>query len=82
MATKPNVNERVAVLETKVDGIREDLTVLRKENREDHDKVMTKLDNLMDLKNYVLGACALAGVIIVWIVSQVDWPSVITHAVK
>jgi hypothetical protein len=75
-------NERVSVLETKVDGIKEDLNILRKENREDHDRVMTKLDTLTDLKNYILGACAVAGVIVAWIVTQVDWHTLIAHAIK
>jgi len=75
-------NERVSVLETKVDGIKEDLHILRKENREDHDRVMTKLDTLTDLKNYILGACAVAGVITAWIVTQVDWHTLIAHAIK
>lgn len=75
-------NERVSVLETKVDGIKEDLTVLRKENRDDHDKVMAKLDNLRDLKNYVLGFLALAGVIAAWIVAHIDWHQVLTNAIK
>jgi hypothetical protein len=80
--TKPNVNERVAVLETKMDSMHEDLTVLRRENREDHAVVMNKLDTLMDLKNYILGACALAGIILTWVATQVDWHTVIAHAVK
>ena len=75
-------NERVSVLETKVDGIKEDLSILRKENREDHDRVMNKLDNLMDLKNYVLGVCGLAGVILTWIVTQVDWHELLANAIK
>jgi len=75
-------NERVSVLETKVDGIKEDLTILRKENREDHDKVMAKLDNLRDLKNYVLGFLALAGVIAAWIVAHADWSAILTNAIK
>ena len=75
-------NERVSVLETKVDGIKQDLSVLRKENREDHDKVMAKLDNLRDLKNYVLGFLALAGVIAAWIVTHIDWHQVLTNAIK
>ena len=75
-------NERVSVLETKVDGIKEDLSILRRENREDHDRVMNKLDNLRDLKNYVLGFLALGGIIVTWIVTQIDWPTVIAHATK
>jgi len=75
-------NERVSVLETKVDGIRDDLTELRKENREDHAVVMAKLDNLRDLKNYVLGACGLAGVVIVWIVAHIDWHQILANAIK
>jgi hypothetical protein len=76
MATKPNVTERVAILETKVDDIKVDLSILRHENREDHGKVMAKLDNLTDLKNYILGACAVAGVLLAWIATHVDWQGV------
>ena len=36
-------NERVAVLETKVDELKEDVTLMRKENREDHAMVMDAL---------------------------------------
>jgi hypothetical protein len=59
MATKPNVNERVAVLETKLDDIKEDVTTMRKENREDHDKVMTKLEALEGYRNWLMGAVAI-----------------------
>ena len=59
MATKPNVNERVAILETKLDDIKEDVTVMRKENREDHDKVMTKLEALEGYRNWLMGAVAI-----------------------
>ena len=76
MATKPNVTERVAVLEIKVDDLKESVTTMREENREDHGKVMAKLDNLRDLKNYVLGATAVAGVLLGWIATQIDWQSV------
>jgi septation ring formation regulator EzrA len=75
-------NERVSVLETKVDGIRDDLSELRKENRQDHAVVMQKLDNLRDLKNYILGACGLAGIIIAWIVAHIDWHSLLSNAIK
>jgi hypothetical protein len=80
--TKPNVNERVAVLETKMDSMHEDLTVLRRENREDHAVVMNKLDTLMDLKNYVLGASAVALAVLAWIATQVDWQQLLTNAIK
>ena len=76
MATKPNVTERVAILETKVDDIKVDLSILRQENREDHGKVMAKLDNLTDLKNYILGATAVAAVLLGWIATQIDWQGV------
>jgi hypothetical protein len=77
-----STNERVSVLETKVDGIKEDLTVLRKENRDDHNQVMAKLDNLRDLKNYILGFLALAGVIAAWIVAHADWAAILTNVIK
>jgi hypothetical protein len=74
--------ERVSVLETKVDGMRDDLTVLRKENREDHAVVMNKLDTLMDLKNYFLGAGAVILTVLAWIATQVDWHQLLTNAIK
>lgn len=75
-------NERVSVLETKVDAMRNDLTVLRKENRDDHAVVMNKLDTLMDLKNYFLGASAVALAVLAWIATQIDWHQLLTNAVK
>lgn len=75
-------NERVSILETKVDAMREDITVMRRENRDDHAKVMEKLDNLRDLKNYILGACGLAGIIIAWIVTHIDWHQLLENAIK
>lgn len=76
MATKPNVNERVAILETKVDDIKEDLSVLRKENRDDHNLVMAKLDRLNDVKNYWLGGVALVGPVIAFAAAHIDWQQV------
>ena len=58
MATKPNVTERVAVLETKVDDLKDDITTMRKENREDHATVINKLESLEGWRNWLLGACA------------------------
>ena len=75
-------NERVSVLETKVDAMREDITIMRKENRDDHAKVMEKLDNLRDLKNYALGFLALGGVIVSIIAYNVDWHKIIEYAIK
>jgi hypothetical protein len=59
MATKPNVNERVAILETKLDDIKEDVTVMRKENREDHATVIRKLESLEGYRNWLMGAVAI-----------------------
>jgi hypothetical protein len=73
-------NERVSVLETKVDGIRVDIHSMRQENRDDHDKVMSKLDNLRDLKNYVLGFLAFAGVVVAWIATHIDWHALLANA--
>jgi hypothetical protein len=78
----PTTNERVSVLETKVDGIKEDLTVLRKENREDHAIVMSKLDSLMNLKNYARGALAVTAVLLGWIVTHIDWHQLLANAIK
>jgi hypothetical protein len=59
MATKPNVNERVAILETKLDDVKEDITIMRKENREDHATVIEKLEKLEGYRNWLMGAVAI-----------------------
>jgi hypothetical protein len=59
MATKPNVNERVAVLETKLDDVKEDINTMRKENKEDHATVINKLEKLEGYRNWLMGACAI-----------------------
>jgi hypothetical protein len=69
-------NERVSILETKVDGIREDLGELRKENRQDHDRVMQKLDRLEGIKNYWLGGIAIIGPMIAYAAAHIDWAQV------
>jgi hypothetical protein len=74
--------ERVSILETKVDAMREDITVMRKENRDDHARVMEKLDNLRDLKNYVLGFLALAGIVLSMIAYNIDWHRLLENAIK
>lgn len=80
--TRSTNNERISVLETKVDAIKEDVQEMRKENREDHAVVIERLDKLTDLKNYILGGCAFAGAIITIIATQVDWHSLLAHAFK
>jgi hypothetical protein len=50
--------ERVSVLETKVDDLKEDVGMMRKENREDHATVIKKLESLEGWRNWLLGACA------------------------
>jgi hypothetical protein len=59
MATKPNVNERVAVLETKLDDVKEDINTMRKENKEDHATVISKLERLEGYRNWLMGAFAI-----------------------
>jgi len=59
MPVKSSVNERVAVLETKLDDIKEDVTTMRKENRLDHDRVMDKLEALEGYRNWLMGAVAI-----------------------
>ena len=66
-------NERVAVLETKVDELKEDITCMRSENKKDHGLVISKLERLESIKNYWLGAIALLGPIIAFIVAHIDW---------
>ena len=57
--TKPNVNERVAVLETKLDDVKEDIRSMRKENRDDHATVIKKLELLEGYRNWFMGAVAI-----------------------
>jgi hypothetical protein len=54
-----STNERVSILETKVDGLKEDITTMRKENREDHARVITKLESLEGYRNWLMGAVAI-----------------------
>jgi len=69
----PTQNERIAVLETKVDDIKEDVTQMRRENKQDHATVIKKLEDLQNWKNYWLGAVALLGPIIAFIIAHIDW---------
>lgn len=72
-----NTNERVAVLETKVDDLKEDITLMRQENRQDHATVIKKLERIESVKNYWLGALALIGPIVAFIVAHVDWKDIL-----
>jgi hypothetical protein len=69
----PTQNERIAVLETKVDDIKEDVTQMRRENKQDHATVIKKLEDLQNWKNYWLGALALLGPVIAFIAAHIDW---------
>lgn len=59
MTVKSSVNERVAILETKLDDIKDDVTTMRKENREDHATVIRKLEALEGYRNWLMGAVAI-----------------------
>jgi hypothetical protein len=65
-------NERVSVLETKVDELKDDVSTMRRENREDHGKVIKKLEDLQNWKNYWLGAIALLGPIVAFVLAHID----------
>lgn len=52
-------NERVSILETKVDDLKEDISIMRKENRDDHARVIGKLENLEGYRNWLMGAVAI-----------------------
>lgn len=54
-----STNERVAVLETKVDDLKQDVTQMRKENRDDHATVISKLERLEGYRNWFMGATAI-----------------------
>lgn len=58
-------NERVSVLETKVDDLKQDVATMRKENREDHAIVIRKLENLEGYRNWLLGACAIVSPVLI-----------------
>jgi len=68
-----NTNERVAVLETKVDDLKEDITLMRRENKEDHGKVIDKLEKLEGKKQYLMGAIAVVGPLLMYIATNIDW---------
>jgi hypothetical protein len=55
----PTTNERVAILETKLDDVKEDVTMMRKENKEDHARVISKLEALEGYRNWLMGAVAI-----------------------
>ena len=70
MATKPNVTERVAVLETKLDDVKEDVSMMRKENREDHATVIRKLESLEGYRNWLMGAVAIVSPVLILIANH------------
>lgn len=70
-------NERVAVLETKVDDLKADITQMRLENREDHARVIKKLERIESVKNYWLGALALIGPVIAYVLANIDWKDIL-----
>ena len=70
-------SERIAVLETKMDDIKEDVTQMRKENKEDHAKVITKLEALEGRRQYVMGAVAIIGPLLIYIATHIDWQSLL-----
>lgn len=72
----PTTNERVAILETKVDDLKEDVTQMRKENKEDHARVIDKLERLENKRQYVMGAIAILSPLLVYIAMHIDWKKV------
>jgi hypothetical protein len=56
-----------------VDDIKEDVTQMRRENKQDHATVIKKLEDLQNWKNYWLGVLALLGPVIAFIVAHIDW---------
>jgi hypothetical protein len=70
MATKPNVTERVAVLETKLDDVKEDIGIMRRENREDHATVIRKLESLEGYRNWLMGAVAIVSPVLILIANH------------
>ena len=69
-------NERVAVLETKVDDLKQDITQMRQENKDDHGRVIAKLEQLESVKNWWMGVLALLGPIMAFIVANIDWKDI------
>ena len=70
MATQ---SERIAVLETKVDDLKEDFTLMRKENKEDHARVIAELQEIKGKKQYLLGAAAILGPALIYIATHINW---------
>lgn len=70
-------NERVAVLETKVDDLKQDITLMREENKADHGRVIEKLERLESVKNWWMGVLALLGPIIAFIAANIDWKALL-----
>lgn len=66
-------NERVAVLETKVDDLKEDVSQMRKENKEDHGKVIAQLQKLEGRRQYLMGAVAILGPLLMYVATHIDW---------
>lgn len=71
--TKISQGERIAVLETKVDELKDDFTLMRKENREDHARVIDKLEKIEGKKQWLLGAIAVLGPILMYVATHVNW---------
>ena len=63
-------NERVSILETKVDDLKQDVAIMRKENREDHGQVIAKLERLEGYRNWLLGACAVLSPVLILIANH------------
>jgi hypothetical protein len=70
-------NERVSVLETKVDALRDDVQTMHTENKEDHAKVIEKLERLEGWRNNWLGIVAVIGPVVAFIAAHIDWQQVI-----
>lgn len=75
--TRTSTPERVAVLETKVDEIRDDIRVMRDENRRDHAVVIEQIAQLRDWRNWLLGATAVLGPVLVYIATHIDWVNLV-----
>ena len=65
-----STNERVSVLETKVDDLKQDVGMMRKENREDHATVIKKLESLEGYRNWLLGACAVISPVLILVANH------------
>lgn len=76
MAAPNSTVERITALETKMDHIREDVKEMSLQNRQDHARVIEKLERLEGWRNHWLGIIAVLGPIFAYAAAHIDWAQV------